>query len=411
MERKPNGFWNIKENVFAEAKKYKTKRKFEKNCAGGYKVARKNGWFDEMDWFEETCKPNGFWTKERVFAEAKKYKTRSEFRKYCIRAYDLAYKNKWFDEMDWFISTQKSPGYWNIKENTFTEAKKYKTRNEFRKYSNGAYAASLKNDWIDEMEWLVDGRVKQYTDKKDCVYKYYFKETNSIYIGRTIDKNQRDNQHRTRERDTLYRYAKANGLEVPAMDIIEDNLTIEEGLDREDYWKNYYKDRGYNVLNTAKTGIGSGSIGAIACGKWNKKSVFEVSKKYKSKIEFRKSCCSAYHVAWKRNWFGEMDWLVRPIKIKWTKENVFVEAKKYQTRTQFQKVCGSAYNVALRNNWLNEMSWFVEGKRSNGFWTKENVFEEAKKYQTRAQFAKDCGSAYEVSRKNGWLDELFPKAA
>ena len=42
----------------------------------------------------------------------------------------------------------------------------------------------------------------------------------------------------------------------------------------------------------------------------------------------------------------------------WTKERIFTEAKKYQTRSEFQKSCVSAYQVALRNGWLSEMSWF-----------------------------------------------------
>lgn len=44
-------------------------------------------------------KPNGYWTKERVFKKANEYKTRSEFKKGCKTAYYSAHKNGWIDEL------------------------------------------------------------------------------------------------------------------------------------------------------------------------------------------------------------------------------------------------------------------------------------------------------------------------
>ena len=35
--------------------------------------------------------------------------------------------------------------------------------------------------------------------------------------------------------------------------------------------------------------------------------------------------------------------------------------------------------------------------------------EESKKYNTRNEFKKGNRSAYNVARKNGWLDDFFPK--
>lgn len=351
-------------------------------------------------------KPFGFWTKERVFEEARKYQTKNEFRKGCIRAHDVAWKNGWFSEMDWFEDGRKPKGYWT-KENVFEEARKYQTKTEFKRNNSLVYKISCKNKWLDEMDWFEDGRVKMFTDKNDCVYRYFFKETNSIYIGRSIQPKMRHWQHLYRENDTLYKYTKENGLEVPQMEIIEDNLTIEEGQKREDYWIEYYKEMGYKVLNVAK----AGSIGAIACGKWsrNKSAVFEESKKYKTRSDFRNSCGGAYQIAKRNNWLDEMTWLVSPIKTSgyWkNKKNVIVESKKYKTRGEFQKGCIGAYKVARVNGWLDEMDWFVKPIAYNKKWTKEYVFAEARKYQTRSEFYKGCGSAYVVARRNGWLSEM-----
>lgn len=309
---------------------------------------------------------------------------------------------------------KKPRGYWNNKENVFEEAKKYKTKSEFQEYCSRAYEVARKNGWLDEMTWFIDGRVKLFTDKNDSVYKYYWEETNSIYIGRTLMHRQkiRHNVHITSEKDTVFRYAKENGLTVPPMEIIEDNLTIKEGLDREDYWVNYYKKKGYNVLNTAKTGIGSGSLGAISYGKWTKEKVFEEAKKYKSKSEFQKGCSRAYTIALKSGWFNEMDWFKNSKKPNgyWTKEKVFEEARKYSTRKEFSKGCNSAYVIARKSGWLNEMDWlYFNKRRPKDFWIKINVEKEARKYNTRKEFSKGCATAYQVARKNKWLDELFPK--
>ena len=308
-------------------------------------------------------KPRNYWTKEKVFEEAKKYQSRSEFQKGCMSAYIVARKYKWIDEMDWFVRPVNYNKKW-YKENVFKEARKYQTRSEFQKGCPGAYRVARKNGWLDEMTWFIEGKLKAFTIKKnDSVYKYYWEETNTIYIGRTLMKRQkvRENEHSTSEEDAVFRHAKANGLAVPPMEIIEENITVKEGLEREDYWVNYYKERGYNVLNTGKTGIGSGSTGAIACGKWTKEKVFEKAREYKTRWEFKKGCVSAYNVAWKNGWLDEMTWLVSPQK-----------PKRY---------------------------WHI----------KENVFAEARKYKTRYEFSRGCSRAYEQARKNGWLDELFPK--
>jgi recombinational DNA repair protein RecT len=252
----------------------------------------------------------------------------------------------------------KPSGYWT-KDKVFEEARKYKTKIEFAKGCSGAYQVAGRKGWIDKMDWFVDGRVKLFTDKIDCVYKYYWEETNSIYIGRTIEREERHKKHTIQKNDTVFRYAKENGLEVPQMEIIEENLTVKEGLEREDYWVNYYKERGYNVLNIAKTGIGSGSLGGINFGKWTKERVFEKAKEYKTRLEFEKQCQYAYQKARVKGWLKEMPWLLNTRKTNnyWTKEKVFEKAKEYNSKTDFKKGCLYVFNIAYNNGWLKEMPW------------------------------------------------------
>ena len=84
--------------------------------------------------------------------------------------------------------------YWENKKITFEESKKYTSRSDFYKGSHGAYVVAKKNDWLNEMTWLNCKNV--YKDPVDSVYKYYFKDLNAIYVGRTIRLKKRDNEHR-----------------------------------------------------------------------------------------------------------------------------------------------------------------------------------------------------------------------
>ena len=241
----------------------------------------------------------------------------------------------------------------------YKEAKKYKTRTEFQRGSSGAYAAALRNGWLNDYTWLVDGKVKLYSDRKDSVYIYLFEKNNAVYVGRSIDLVTRDWEHR-HKKGAVYEYSMKYGIEIPPMQIIEQNLTVVEGLDREDYWRKWYTDNGYIVLNRAKTGVGSGSLGSIAKGKWTRVTCYE-------------------------------------------------EAKKYKTRSEFSKGSSGAYKAALVNGWLDDYTWFKRPKPSNYKWTYEACREEAKKYKTRTEFCRGCKSAaYNVSRRNGWLDDWFP---
>ena len=95
------------------------------------------------------------------------------------------------------------------------------------------------------------------------------------------------------------------------------------------------------------------------------------------------------------------------MKIYWTKEKCQEEALKYETRNNFQIKSGSAYTKAFKNEWLDEICSHMKIiRKSNGYWTKEKCQEEALKYETRKIFHINSNSAYLISHKNEWLDEI-----
>ncbi len=391
-----------------EAKKYRTKTAFQKGNPSAYRYARINGFLKSFDWFEEIRNPNGYWTKERCEEEARKYKTKGDFLKGC----------------------------------------------------SAAHSASVRNGWLDDYDWLVDQRIDVVKGKIDSVYVYIFKDTKVAYVGRTLMRRQkkRDKEHIFNfEADKVARYALEHHVPVPPMKILESNLTLEEGLDREDYWRNWYEQQGYTMLNKSATGIGKGSLGGISHGKWNSRTCREEAMKYKSSSEFEINSSGAYAAALRNGWLNDYTWFA-VLKQEWNKQTCFNEAKKYKTRGEFfngsrgayikalktgwideytwlysrqtkpagywdnykhcykeakkyrnrrsfQKSCNGAYNKAFKNGWLDDYTWFEEKKKPNGYWDQETCYEEAKKYKSKKEFRENANGAYQLAYNKGWLND------
>ena len=98
---KPSGYWKIKENCLQESLKYKTRGEFQKGSRGAYHSSRIDGWLDEIcGHMVEEKKPNGYWNiKENCLQESLKYKTRIEFQKGSGGAYASSRIDGWLDEI------------------------------------------------------------------------------------------------------------------------------------------------------------------------------------------------------------------------------------------------------------------------------------------------------------------------
>lgn len=195
------------------------------------------------------------------------------------------------------------------------------------------------------------------------VYVYLFEDLNTCYIGRTKELRKRDLSHRRGKKhsngtisyDCLYNFCANNNLDIPEPKILNENLTGIESLELEDYWVNYYKKIGFNVLNKAKTGVKSGSLGHVKL---------------------------------------------------WDYDSCKNESSKYKTRADFRNNSVWCWNICRKMGWLDE---FIpeKGKKDNGHWLiKDNVLNECQKYTNISDFAHKSPGAYKSAKKNGWLDEL-----
>ena len=143
-------------------------------------------------------------------------------------------------------------------------------------------------------------------------------------------------------------------------------------------------------------------------GYWTFEKCKEEALKYYTKKEFHHKSGSAYDSACTHGWLDEIQSHLkgnRKPNNYWTKERCLEEALKYNKRREFQKKSGSAYNTCLKNNWLDDACGHMNLiQKPSGYWTKEKCLEEALKYNKRSDFSKNSVRAYNVSRKNGWLD-------
>lgn len=150
---KSRGYWTY-ERCYNEASKYKIAQDFRKCCKTAYRVSTENGWSKDYTWFIETKKPIGYWNYEHCYETAKGCESMVEFREKYGSAYNVSKKNKWLKDYTWFVPHKKKNGYWTY-ERCYEEAKKYKTRNSFDEGNAAACSVARKNKWLDDYYWFL----------------------------------------------------------------------------------------------------------------------------------------------------------------------------------------------------------------------------------------------------------------
>lgn len=399
--------WN-RDSVIEESRKYRSRTEFAKACMGAYLYAKKHSMLDEMTWLP--LKVRTPWAKEECIEESKKYTTRKDFSIGSSGAYTAAIENGWIHEMNWLKLLHHSA--WTLEE-CIEEGKKYTSRSEFQKKSSGAYQSAFKNGWLDKMDWLttpVYGPLKQLSNH--IVYVYIDEANQACYVGRTNRLKKRDREHRhpynPSKPDSLKRYFDSLGIEMPQPIVLKDKLLPSDSQFWEDYYLNYYKGKGYTIINRGKTGVNIGSLGGGFI-KWDKETTMQESKKYRTPSEFQLGSPSAYQAAKRYKWIKEYSWLEYDQMPNgyWSKERVIEESKKYTSRREMEQGSPAAYSAALKNGWSADLPLeykYVE----KGYYTKEKIQELASLCQKKVEFKRKYSRAYVIARENGWLNELFP---
>lgn len=290
-----------------EALKYTSISAFKENSGKAYYLSLKNKWIEDFNWLDRKKKTNGFWTREECYNEAKKYKTRTEFRKGSGSCYAKSRENGWLDDYVWMPKRKKIQSKWT-REKCFEIARKYKTKKDYRKNDNACYNASLKNKWIKEMDCFEPASIEPFENlkTKHLVYVYKDDELNVAYVGLTSNLPNRHRRHL--KSGTVFTFFSEQRKDIPTPLILKDGLTPKESRYYEDFFRKDYSDKGYQMLNKGTTGTFSGSLGGGRVV-YTKEKSNELARKYKTLKDFYTNEPSCYNRARMKGWLEDYKWL------------------------------------------------------------------------------------------------------
>ena len=378
-----------------DAMKYKTKPEFMKNSPKAYQTAMNRG--DDF-WNKITSHmPNlhRTWTDDTLRQEALKYNTPTELYNDNPSAYKLIR-----DRGDEFFQSATEHmtrlNTWD-EESIRKEAKKYKTKGEFLKNNGSAYGAANRLDILDSVTLHMEPSGSRY---KRLIYVYEFPDK-SAYIGLTYNLDKRDYSHMNNESSAVYLHMKQTGLK-PIKKTLTDYMDKKEASKTEGVLEKKYRDEGWTILNRAKTGTLGGDVLI-----WKPEKIRQLFLQYDNLSQLYDEQPSAIQAAKREgmDFYKDVTSHIARKHNKWTDEMLKDEALKYKTRQEFRDANPKAYGASKNrgDEFYNTITSHMNFQRTQ--WTDELLRDEAQKYNTRNDFAKQSPNAYTVARRKG--DEYF----
>lgn len=339
---------------------------------------------------------------------------------------------------------------------TVTEAaKNCKSATEFKEKYSGAYYYAHKTDLWKSFTWL-----KHNTDpdkKTYAIYAYEDAANMCVYVGLTNNIARRIKEHRKknyknhmRTFDIVRQHFEDRGLELPEPIVLRDGLDGFEAQELEDKYKDYYVKKGWNLINTGKTGPGVSSLGNLSWKRPSREECEKTAAGCRTRKELSGKSWLCYTTILMNGWDDLLppkqrrltvdDWRHRLssygtrreladgdmksyIELKkrslldelfpsayagMDKESVFSAARAYGARGELKKNDFELWDFCNGNGWLGEI--FAKQPKAPYRLTYEECREIASKYGSRSKFAKKDCKAYRFAKENGWLDRLFPLA-
>lgn len=341
------------------------------------------------------------WTYEACKEEALKYESRAIFQKCNGSVYNRAFKQGWLDDIcSHMVLLHKPNGYWTY-DRCKKEFEKYTNCSDLRKNNDSCACAAIRNKWYQELSTHFIKKGHKY---KRFIYACEFID-NSVYIGLTYNTSERFNKHQ--KTGSVYNHILKTES-IPTFRILtEEPVEVDKAVKLEQHYLLKYKEKGWFILNVAKTGsIGGNNL------IWTFEAVKNEALKYKTKTEFEKNNPSAYTTALKKKWIdevcGHMIALKKPANFWKDFDNCKEEALKYHKISDFRSKGSAAFKSAQKNNWLSDIcGHMVELKKPNGYYTLEVCIELSKNCKTRKEYKEKYSTAYSKVFKNKWVDIVF----
>jgi len=154
--QKPKNYWTI-ERCKEDALKYQTKKEWRDNSNAAVTAAQKNSWMKECcAHMIETRVPSGYWTLETCKEDALKYKTKEEWRQNSSGAFTIASKKGWSEDCCLHMISERVPYNFWTKEECIKNALQFTTKTEWKKSKNSSYSKALTNGWMNQCSAHMD---------------------------------------------------------------------------------------------------------------------------------------------------------------------------------------------------------------------------------------------------------------
>jgi hypothetical protein len=363
-----------KEAVIEDARKYQSKSAWRKNSRA-YAMATRRGWLEEAT-AHMTVLWKQKWTKEAVLEDALKYTSRREWETKSNGAVSSARRNGWYEEATNHMSMLIKR--WT-KESVIADAQKYKTRGEWFSQSK-SYSIARKNNWVEESTAHM---ISTYSFGELVIYTYLLEHNIEFMHQKKFD----DLRHINKLPFDFF---------LPTF-----NLLVEyNGIQHERGWQGNVKNAkeikmrdkikiDYAVINNFNILI----IDAI--------SKDEITTNLAEKI---KSIDKSFAPIKRKLTLGELKKLKSLGTI--TKEHVIASAKQFDTIRDWREQDEGSYNKSLKMGWLDEATSHMKRLivKSN-HWTKEKVLESAKQFKTQTAWKKEFGGAWAKAVRNNWMQD------
>lgn len=284
------------------------------------------------------------------------------------------------------------------------EAKKYKTRSGWKRGNLRHYQETLKRrrHIIAACTAHMERPVGPYSEDGHQAYVYEFADK-SAYVGITCNWNRRHESHL--ETGPVARKI-AQGVSY-TLKRLETKLSPDEACKKEDEYTLKYVADGWVNLSTAKWRGALGSLTKYTYGK-----IIETARKYASKKEFSTAHGPMVQFVYIKGWMpkisAELGWPKHADH--WTKEECVESARKHRWLVDWLNADACAYQSARVNGWLADIKaqFFPKHKPSVASkWTPDACINRAQDFETLTKWQYNAGDAsYQTARRKGWLPAI-----
>ena len=280
-----NGYWNNSEHCKAEALKYSSRSEWQKRSPLSYRWATQNNWSEECaSHMRSNRMPSGYWTLERCQDEARKYKSKVQWRMEHRASFSKANKERWLVQC---CDHMETSGMWFGPASILEALLSYDVRYEAEyRFQDGTEIDRRPFDfYLPDYNLVIEFHGEQHligwgrrdSDAQDIQARDFFKKTWA--------------------KDHGINYLEIKQWEVKAKEEIFDKV-LEE-------LKSISKNKNLDIPLIKRDLNPSELLKVKNRLKWTKESCISEAKKYATIKEWQIGSAGSYQAAFKKNWLVE----------------------------------------------------------------------------------------------------------